>query len=346
MKTIQTEIDYLRETGLIIRSSAYSRYDKTMAFPADSERSKTVCGAGITRRWLHVQLVSHTARQITRLLGLNDDLAEAIALGHDLGHPPYGHEGEAYLNALCIESGCGFFVHNAQSARILTVFEKGLDLSLPVLDGILCHNGEMLYRQYVPNPCKTREWFEAELNTCFRVEHLNKEITPMTPEGCVVRASDVIAYIGRDIEDAIAVGLITRGDIPDVIVSVLGDTEASIRSHLIADVVRTSSSNIISFSERVFEALAALMAFNYRAIYALVAPKWLRRKRERSFRVLFHSCCEQLQRGMDSDIARWVHAMDDGYVRSTSTERMVVDYIACMTDAFFEEVADRATCSN
>src|SRR5208337_1432031 len=127
-------VDYFKETGVIIGSLAYSRYDKTQAFSANS-------GDGITRRWLHVQLVSHTARQLCRELGLNEDLAEAIALGHDLGHPPYGHAGEDCLNKLCIESGCGFFAHNAQSARILTVLEKGLDLSLPVLDGILCHNG-------------------------------------------------------------------------------------------------------------------------------------------------------------------------------------------------------------
>lgn len=339
MQTITTEVDYFREVGAIVGSSAYSRYDKTMAFPANSYE-------GVTRRWLHVQLVSYVARRVTRALGLDQDLAEAIALGHDLGHPPFGHEGEAYLNTLCIESGCGLFTHNAQSGRILTVLEKGLNLSMPVLDGILCHNGEMLRRQYVPHPGKSREWFEEELNTCFRVEHVSQELTPMTPEGCIVRASDAIAYIGRDIEDAITVGIITRGDIPYEIVAVLGDTEASIRGHLIADIARTSGSNVISFSGRVFEAMAALMAFNYKAIYPHIVPKWLRRKRERSFRALFHSCCVQLQRGMDSDIARWVHAMGEGYVHSTSTERMAVDYIACMTDAAFEEAADRATHSN
>src|SRR5208283_2364904 len=221
MKT--STADFFKDAGSILNSAAYARYNKTQAFPENS-------GEGITRRWLHVQLVSHTARQLCRELGLNEDLAEAIALGHDLGHPPYGHAGEDYLNRLCMETNCGFFVHHAQSARLLTVLEnqgKGLRLSLPVLDGILCHNGEVLNRGYVPDYMKSRTQFEAELNGCFTVAHFSKAIRPMTLEGCVVRASDVIAYIGRDIEDAITLGLINRDELPQVAVAVLGNSEAN-----------------------------------------------------------------------------------------------------------------------
>ncbi len=339
MKTMQAGADYFKESGVIIGSKAYARYDKTQAFQAGA-------GDGITRRWLHVQLVSHVARWIARLLRCDEYLTEAIALGHDLGHTPYGHEGEAYLNALCMESGCGFFAHNAQSARILTVLENGLELSLPVLDGILCHNGEMLRRQYVPNYRKTWTCFETELNSCFKVAHYSTLIMPMTLEGCIVRASDVIAYLGRDIEDAIAVGLITRGDIPDQIACVLGDTEASIRDILIDDLVRQSSSSMVAFSKRVFKAIEGLLAFNYRAIYSYAASEQLRKKRESSFRFLFYSCCEQLRRGMDSDIGRWVKAMDRGYISTTSIKRMVADYIGSMTDAAFERASAESERSN
>ncbi len=108
MKNIWKEA-FFDETGEIINSSAYARYNKTQAFPESA-------GEGLARRWLHVQLVSHIARQISMALGLSEGLAEAIALAHDIGHPPYSHEGEEYLNGICIASGCGCFAHNAQSA--------------------------------------------------------------------------------------------------------------------------------------------------------------------------------------------------------------------------------------
>src|SRR5208337_2127934 len=326
--------NFFKDTGSIINSVAYARYNKTQVFPANS-------GEGITRRWLHVQLVSHYARQLCRELGLNEDLAEAIALGHDMGHPPYGHAGEDYLNRLCMETGCGFFVHHAQSARLLTVLEnqgKGLRLSMPVLDGILCHNGEALSREYVPDYVKPMAQFEAELNSCFTVAHINRTIRPATLEGCVVRASDIIAYIGRDIEDAIKLGLINRGDIPKKIGAVLGDTEASITKALIDDVVNESYGGILTFSEQVFQALQGLVAFNHVAIYAHTVAEAVRRERECMFRMLFHACCEQLQRGEDAPVTRWVQTMDEIYSLSTSIERMVVDYIACMTDEGFERV--------
>jgi len=342
MKTAAS-VDFFKDTGSIINSVAYTRYNKTQVFPENS-------GEGITRRWLHVQLVNHIARQLCRELGLNEDLAEAIALGHDLGHPPYGHSGEDCLNRLCMETGCGFFVHHAQSARILTVLEdqgRGLRLSMPVLDGILCHNGEVLVREYVPDYMKSRSQFEAELNSCFMVAHFSKAIIPATLEGCVVRASDVIAYIGRDIEDAITLGLIYRGDIPEKIGSVLGDTEASIRKALIDDVVRESCGDaILSFSEQTFQALQALLAFNYKAIYVHTAAEAVRRERECMFHMLFDACCEQLQRGEDAFVTRWVQAMDARYCLSTSIERMVVDYMAFMTDAAFERAFDEIVRSN
>ncbi len=341
MKT--AALDFFKDAGAIISSVAYSRYNKTQVFPANSDD-------GITRRWLHVQLVSYHARQLCRELGLNEDLAEAIALGHDMGHPPYGHAGEDYLNRLCMETGCGFFVHHAQSVRLLTVIEnqgKGLRLSMPVLDGILCHNGEALSREYVPDYVKPMAQFEAELNGCFKVAHINRTIRPATLEGCVVRASDIIAYIGRDIEDAIKLGLINRGDIPNKISAVLGDTEALIREALIDDVVRESyGAPVLTFSEQVFQALKGLLAFNYVAIYAHTVAEAVRREQEFMFHMLFHACCGQLQRDEDAPVTRWVQTMDELYSLSTSIERMVVDYIACMTEEGFERAFAEIMLSN
>ena len=341
MKT--STADFFKDAGSILNSTAYTRYNKTQAFPENS-------GEEITRRWLHVQLVSHIARQLCRELGLNEDLAEAIALGHDLGHPPYGHAGEEYLNTLCRETGRGFFVHHAQSARLLMVLEnqgKGLRLSFPVLDGILCHNGEMPIREYAPDYVKSGAQFEAELNRCFTVPNFRKAIRPATLEGCVVRASDVIAYVGRDIEDAIKLGLISRGDIPNKIGAVLGDTEASIKKALIDDLVSESyGGTVISFSEQAFQALQRLLEFNYMAIYAHTAGVEVRRERECMFRMLFYTCCEQLERGEDAPVTRWVRTMDEIYPLSTSIERMVADYIACMTDEGFERVfAETLLCN-
>lgn len=338
-----SEVSFFEEVGEIIHSSAYARYNKTQVFQESS-------GDGISRRWLHVQLVSYTARQISRALGLNESLAEAIALAHDLGHPPYGHEGEKYLNEICIASGCGFFVHHAQSARLLRLLEnrgKGLEVSMPVLDGVLCHNGEVLNREYVPDYMKSEAQFEEELNSCFSLPHFSEAVRPATLEGCAVRVSDVIAYIGRDLEDAIKLGIINRGDIPEQARAVLGCTEASIRKALINDVVRESCGcAVLTFSENVFQALQRLLTFNSGTIYPYTVTDAVKRERECKFRVLFHACCEQLQRSEDASVTRWAWSLDSRYILSTPVGRMAVDFIASMTDAAFERAFAEIVCGN
>ena len=135
---------FFHDTDKIIHSLAYTRYiDKTQVFYLFEHDH-------ITHRVLHVQFVSKIGRVIGRCLRLNEDLIEAISLGHDLGHVPYGHDGERVLNDLCIKHKIGFFCHNAQSVRFLMEIEdkgQGLNLSLQVLDGILAHNGEMLNKK-------------------------------------------------------------------------------------------------------------------------------------------------------------------------------------------------------
>ena len=130
---------FFHDADRIIHSKAYTRYiDKTQVFSLFENDH-------ITHRVLHVQLVSKIARMIGRCLRLNEDLIEAIALAHDLGHVPYGHEGERYLNEICQKNNLGYFCHNAQSVKFLMELErrgKGLNLSLQVLDGVLSHNSQ------------------------------------------------------------------------------------------------------------------------------------------------------------------------------------------------------------
>ena len=126
------------------------------------------------------------------------------AVGHDLGHAPYGHVGERALNEKLQEKGFGYFCHNANSVRNILYLErngKGYNVSLQVLDAILCHNGEMLSKKYEPDRKKTKKQFLQEYHDCWHKENASLELKPMTLEGCVVRISDVISYIGKDIED-------------------------------------------------------------------------------------------------------------------------------------------------
>ena len=256
---------FSRDTDRIIHSQAYTRYiDKTQVFYLFQNDH-------ITHRVLHVQLVSKIARMIGRALQLNEDLIEAMALGHDLGHVPYGHDGERFLDRICREQECGLFVHNAQSVRTLTSLEnngRGLNLTIQVLDGILGHNGELLEAEYAPDKTKTPDRLLEEYENCFQTEHFSRNIKPMTMEGCVVRISDIIAYIGRDIEDAITLGMLKREDLPRDIVSVLGDRNDRIVQTLSYDLIEQSTGKSwLRFNPGIFKALKGLMEYNYKNIY-------------------------------------------------------------------------------
>ena len=197
------------DSDRILHSLAYTRYvDKTQVF-------YLIDHDHITHRVLHVQLLSKIARTIGRFLHLNEDLIEAIALGHDIGHPPFGHDGERILSEICLKHGLGHFLHNVQSVRFLDLIERkgrGWNLSLQVLDGILCHDGETHKEGLVPNRGKSFDDLDREMRQ--KTENPELELTPMTLEGCVVRLADTISYIGRDIEDAIRLNLIKREEIP------------------------------------------------------------------------------------------------------------------------------------
>ncbi|MCK9310965.1 MAG: HD domain-containing protein [Bacteroidales bacterium] len=227
-KNIRTP--FFHDTDKIIHSLAYTRYiDKTQVFYLFENDN-------ITHRVLHVQLVSKIARVIGRALSLNEDLIEAISLGHDLGHVPYGHNGEKMLNKLMLDNTNEYFCHNAQSVRALHYLEdkgNGLNLTVQVLDGILCHNGELMQKEYKPDYKKTKEQFIQEYKCCWTTKDFSAKIIAMTLEGCVMRIADVVAYIGRDLEDAIILKLIKRKEIPESISKIIGNTNATIINNFV-----------------------------------------------------------------------------------------------------------------
>ncbi len=317
----------------ILHSLAYTRYiDKTQVF-------YLIRNDHITHRVLHVQLVSKAARTIGRFLGLNEDLIEAIALGHDIGHTPFGHDGERFLSELCVENGIGHFHHNIQSVRFLDRVERkgrGWNLCLQTLDGILCHDGEVHNRRLRPQRKKTFERLEADMAA--KTAEPSVAFVPMTLEGCVVRMADTISYIGRDIEDAIRLGLIERSELPREVVEVLGSTNGTIVYNLVTDVIRQSFRQpYVSFSTEVSDALVTLKAFNLERIYMNPSIKRHTDAIRRLFRMLFERYLEDLRTGNRSSVIfrGYLRDMDERYTGSHGGPEIVRDFIAGMTDRYF-----------
>lgn len=324
---------FFRDIDRIIHSLGYTRYiDKTQVYSFTRNDH-------ITHRVLHVQLVSKIARTIGRSLKLNEDLIEAIALGHDIGHSPFGHKGENYLNEICIREKIGYFYHNAQSVRVLKDLEK-LNISLQTLDGILAHNGEILVNKYVHQD-KTKEKFINELANVFNKEGYSKEIIPITLEASTVRLSDIIAYVGRDIEDSIKIGIIKREDLPKDITKVLGDSNSKIVDTLIKDIIINSFEKpYLTFSDEVFNALMKLKDWNFKYIYA--SPE--ANKHQTIIKELFYELYDCYLRKIEEfsikkdnlsqsekNLYDFVKEKDS----DTDIKRCVIDYIAGQTDQYF-----------
>ncbi len=317
----------------ILHSRAYTRYiDKTQVF-------YLIHHDHITHRVLHVQLVSKIARTIGRYLGLNEDLIEAIALGHDIGHTPFGHDGERFLSRLCKSYGIGYFQHNVQSVQFLEKVErkgKGWNLCLQTLDGILCHDGEIHNQALVANRSKTFEILEKEMTQ--KTADPKTKLIPMTLEGCVVRMADTISYIGRDIEDAIRLNMIKRSDLPKQCVDILGDTNGTIVYSLVTDIINSSFGNhYVAFSSEVSEALKQLKDFNLEHIY--MNPKIKRHTGtiETLFEFLFDRYVQDIRRKNRSSVIfrGFLENMSQDYTGNHSAEEIVRDFIAGMTDQYF-----------
>ena len=323
--------NYFRDIDKIY-SHCYSRYiDKTQVFSFKNNDH-------ITKRIIHVQLVSKIARTIGRALNLNEDLIEAISLGHDVGHVPFGHVGESILNEISLKYLDEPFKHNVQSVRNLMVLEnngKGINLCVQVLDGILCHNGEKLQKIYNYKH-KTTEEFIKEYNKCYTKEKF--DLVPMTLEGCVVRLSDVIGYLGRDIEDAITLGIIDKEDIPINIRKKLGENNSSIISLIINDIIINSINKpYIKLSDEYYNLMNELLDFNYKNIYAKAYTNDEKNKIKEMFNDIYKSYLTDLEtNNINSSICKvFLNEMNEEYKNNTSNERIVIDYISGMTDDFF-----------
>ncbi len=328
--------NYFRDIDRIIYSLSYTRYiDKTQVF-SHKENDH------ISKRMTHVQMVSKIARTIGRALSLNEDLIEASALGHDLGHPPFGHTGEAILNKISLELGLGYFNHNIQSVRTLLKIEnqgKGSNLCLQTLDAIMCHNGEIELAEYYP-VSKDIETFLQEYNLSYQDNNIIKKLRPMTLEGCIVRVSDIIAYIGRDIEDAIRLGIITKDDIPQNIKNILGDNNRDIINTIILDIITNSYQKpYIKISPNIFTAIKELKKFNYENIYYKANTNEDINQYEMMFRKLIEVYYYQLQNNKEEETIyqSYLNHMSKEYRQNNSNYRIIIDYIAGMTDDYFKK---------
>jgi dGTPase len=354
---------FFRDVDRIVHSLCFSRYiDRSQVF-----FDLKPFNANITHRSLHVKLVARIARQIGRVLKLNNDLIEAIALGHDVGHTPAGHLGEEILREICYKYKLGGFLHNAQSIRWLFYLEKrfpkkpakGLNLTLQTLDGILCHDGEVNERELKPVAINGKKWddFFKEYNDAFNDNKIKR--IPMSYEGVVVRICDTIAYIGRDIEDAILLKFINRSDIPVTCRKILGDTNRKIIHNLIMDLLNYSiDSDMVGYSEQIYEALRELKQFNYEKIYNqrdlhifnhsnLSYTDYLKEK----FEFIFERSLEDLERyNKESPIfTDHIDYIDDANyttyyepIKNQNKLALIVrDYIAGMSDNYFNEIYNR-----
>ena len=318
----------------IINCPFYNRYqDKTQVFSFYKNDD-------ISHRAIHVQLVSHIARNIGSVLGLNTGLIEAIALGHDIGHTPFGHAGERILNAIYNEKTGRFFSHNIHSARVLDTIYP-LNLSLQTLNGIISHNGEFECAEYTPKPMNSFNKFDAEMEKCYLdIEH-NKRLMPSTLEGCVVRVCDMIAYLGKDRQDAVKAKIISPDyEFED---TVIGRENAEMINNLVVNIIENSYGKpYIMLDNEHFNALSQVKRHNYEIIYGnkAVAKHYDETISPMMFK-LYDKLLSDLESGNRSSTIFKHHIemleslkRDKPYIEEDKHE-IVVDYIASMTDDYF-----------
>lgn len=283
---------FQRDRDRILHSKSFRRLkDKTQVFLAPA-------GDHYRTRLTHTLEVSQNARTIAKALCLNEDLVEAIALGHDLGHTPFGHAGERVLNRVCPLG----FRHNEQSLRIVDVLERdgrGLNLSWEVRDGILNHQTSG---------------------------------SPATLEGQIVRISDKIAYFHHDMDDAMRAGILTEAEVPQEITSVAGKTTGERLDCFIHDVIRTSQGKPkIAMSEPIAKAMTDMRAFMHRRVYADPVAKGEEKKAEELVEVLYNYYCSHIDslpvflREMITDEESRLRAVCD-YISAMSDRFAIANY--------------------
>ncbi|MDY3780602.1 MAG: deoxyguanosinetriphosphate triphosphohydrolase [Candidatus Faecousia sp.] len=287
---------YQRDTDRIVHSKAFRRLmHKTQVFLRPE-------GDHYRTRMTHTLEVTRIAKTITRALGLNEDLAEAIAMGHDLGHTPFGHAGEAALT----ECWGHPFRHNEQSLRVVDILEKdgqGLNLCNEVREGIVGHTGPKI---------------------------------PKTLEGQIIRRADQIAYVNHDIDDAIRAGILTPEDIPRDLAALLGDNQRDRINTLVCDMIRVSrEAGVIRMTPKIEQGLADLRAFMFEHVYRNPVAKGEESKAKDLLKMLFdyyvahpEALPEDFQPqlsfdGLGRTVCDYIAGMTDNYAIGKFTELFV-----------------------
>lgn len=329
---------FVRDIEKILHLPLYNRYnDKTQVFSFYNNDD-------ITRRGLHVQLVSHISRNIGRMLGLNLDLIEAIALGHDVGHTPFGHAGERYLSEILQNETGRYFNHNVHSTRVLDILYRR-NISLQTLDGILCHNGEFELEEYRPTSGLTFEEYDDNVERCYTDGgEAIKKLVPSTLEGCVVRICDIIAYIGKDRQDAITAKILSNDSIFSS--EFIGSQNAAMINNLTVDIVNNSfGKDFIMLSKQAFDDLKTAKKENYEYIYKNEKIENLYNEIIKPmFSELYYRLLKDVK---DKNISSFIYKhhinaiqkscqyYEDWDYISEEANQIVVDYIASMTDDYF-----------
>ena len=330
---------YVRDVDKIMHSPYYNRYtDKTQVFSFYKHDD-------ITRRALHVQLVSRIARSIGSVLNLNLDLIEAIALGHDIGHTPFGHAGERYLSEVYHAETGRFFNHNVHSVRVLDgIFP--LNITLDTLDGIISHNGEFEMHEYYPKSMPNFEVFDNIVESCYVDEKNIIELIPSTLEGCVVRVCDIIAYLGKDRQDAKRAKLIESDtELGD---AGIGTINAEIINNLMVNIIEHSYGKpYIMMDSEHYMGLKNAKRVNYEQIYRRESvSRVLDETVKPMIQRLYYKLLADLKGGVKSspiyehhvDFVSGNHyAAPKPYIE-TEPNQIVVDYIASMTDDYCTEL--------
>lgn len=339
--------DYERDGNRILYSMDFRRLrHKTQVF--FNAKNDHIC-----TRMEHVLNVGSIANTIARTLNMNQDLTYAIALGHDLGHAPFGHSGERVLDK-CMKKidSSSSFKHELHSLRVVEKLatriskEKinescGLNLTFEVKDGIVCHCGEN-YDEFIMHRdlSKTPE----------SLKNIKRSDSPYTLEACIVRLVDKIAYVGRDIEDAVRVKLMDMQDIPKDIRNELGNTNGEIINTLVCDMIESSyGKDCIQLSKSKGEALEKLINENVRLIYKAEKITRYEKIAENTLEGLFDNLIESLAdfeklKNRENKVYRmfYNYIIDKGYDESVSDSQKVIDFVAGMTDSFarscFEEI--------
>ena len=329
---------YLRDIDKILHCPFYNRYaDKTqvIAFCRNDD---------ITRRGQHVQLVSRTARTIGAALGLNLDLCEAIALGHDIGHTPFGHAGESYLDALYFANTGRHFSHNVHSVRVLDeIFPY--NLTLQTLSGIAGHDGEEEKNEYRPAPIADFAAFDALIEGAYLDRTAVKRLHPSPPEGCAVRISDIIAYLGKDRQDAARMGICTEECFTP---TAIGRYNAEFIHNMTVNIIENSYGEaLIRMDSAHFAAISAAKRENYERIYHNAE---VRRVFDEAVRpmmeALYGRLLADLTAGREESpifshhiaYVNAAHYKRRAPYEATEPNQLVVDYIASMTDDYFIEL--------